>query len=291
MSLLASLRSIDRRWIFLCMAVAVAAPILWVGVTGRTLAEVPTDAARDCFREIDRLPEGSRVLMAFDYDPASAGELQPMATSLLRQCAAKKLRVVCIALWPLGRNLAEETIANVIRADFPQLREGVDFVNLGFQSGNEGVMKSVLGDFKRTFPVDVHGRASSELEILQGIETVRDFPLLIDVSAGYPGCKEWVQYVVSASEGRVRMVAGCTGVTAPGMYPYYPRQLAGILAAITGAAEYESLVNGALGGDAPPKYREAQRRMAPQLFGHVLIVVLIVLGNLIHLAGRRGGSA
>jgi len=291
MSLLARLQSLDRRWIFVLMAIAVAGPILWSGLTGKTPPEQPTDAARRVLKVIDDLPEGSRVLFAFDYDPASAGELQPMATSLMRQCAARKLRIVCIALWPLGGNMAQETIAHVIRADFPSLREGVDFVNLGFQAGNEGVMKVVLTDFTKAFPKDARGQAAADLPILQGVRTVRDFPLLVNVSAGYPGSKEWVQYVVSASEGSVKMIAGCTGVQTPQMYPYYPGQLAGLLGAIKGAAEYENLLNGVMGGDPAPKYLEAQRRMAPQLFGHLLLVGLIVVGNLIQFMGRRGTRA
>jgi hypothetical protein len=291
MSLLERLQTLDRRWIFLLMAVAVAAPILWSGVTGKVPPETPTDAARTVLKVIDDLPEGSPVLFAFDYDPASAGELQPMATSLLRQCAARKLRVVCIALWPLGANLAQETIAAVIREDFPQMREGIDFANLGFQTGNEGVMKVVLTDLRKAFPVDVRGQSTLDLPILKGIHSVKDFPLLVNVSAGYPGSKEWVQYVVSASEGRVRMIAGCTGVQTPQMYPYYPGQLAGLLGAIKGAAEYEALLNETLGGQAPPKYMEAQRRMSPQLFGHLLLVALILVGNAIHLAGRRRARA
>lgn len=291
MSLAARLQSLDRRWIFLLMALAVAVPILWSGLTGRTPPETPTDAARTVLRTIDELPEGSRVLFAFDYDPASAGELQPMATSLMRQCAARKLRIVCIALWPLGGNMAQETIAKVIRADFPNLREGVDFVNLGFQAGSEGVMKVVLTDFTKAFPKDVRGQVASDLPILEGVRTVRDFPLLVNVSAGWPGSKEWVQYVVSASEGKVKMIAGCTGVQTPQMYPYYPGQLTGLLGAIKGAAEYENLLNATMGGDPAPKYLEAQRRMAPQLFGHLLLVGLIVVGNLVQFLGRREARA
>jgi len=290
-SLLERLNRLDRRWIFLLMGVAVGVPILWSGLTGRTPPETPTDAARTVLKVIDDLPEGSRVLFAFDYDPGSAGELQPMAISLMRQCAARRLKIVCIALWPLGGNLARETIDAVIHGDFPQMREGVDFVNLGYQAGNEGVMKVMLSDFKKAFPVDARGQSSADLPILQGVHTVKDFPLLLNVSVGYPGSKEWVQYVVSASEGKVKMVAGCTGVQSPQMYPYYPGQLSGILAAIKGAAEYENLVNSSLGGTPAPKYLEAQRRMAPQLVGHLLLVGLIVLGNVIHFAGRRGVRA
>jgi hypothetical protein len=288
---LVRLERLDRRWVFLMMGLAVLVPILWIGLTGRTFPETPTPAAQAVFDQIERLPEGSQVLFSFDYDPASAGELQPMATSLLRHCAARRLKVVCIALWPLGSNMAERTIGQVIRQDFPDMREGVDFVNLGFQAGSEGLMKVTLTDLRKAFPRDARGQSTQDLPILQGVQSVRDFPLLIVVGAGYPGCKEWVQYVVTACGGSLKMVGGCTGVSAPQLYPYFPAQLSGLLGAIKGAAEYESLVNSALGGQTPPKYLEAQRRMAPQLFGHLLMVGLIVLGNLIYAAGRIRRSA
>ena len=291
MSVLDRLDRLDRRWIFLAMFVAVAAPILYIGVTGRTLPEKITSTSRAVYEAIEATPEGSRVLFAFDFDPASAGELQPMATDLMRHCAARKLRIVCIALWPLGNNLAEETIANVIGADFPHMRDGVDFVNLGFQSGQQQVMTVLTTNFRKGFPVDERGRDTADLPILQGVKTVADFPLLVDVGAGYPGAKEWVQYVVTGLKGSVRMVAGTTGVSTPQLFPYYPDQLAGILAGIKGAAEYEMLVNEGLGGAPAAKYMEAQRRMGPQLSGHLLLVGLIVLGNVIHFRRSRGGRA
>jgi hypothetical protein len=37
----------------------------------------------------------------------------------------------------------------------------------------------------------------------------------------------------------------------------------------------------------PAKFQEAQRRMAPQLFGHVLMVALIVLGNVVFFGLRN----
>jgi hypothetical protein len=73
------------------------------------------------------------------------------------------------------------------------------------------------------------------------------------------------------------------------VYSYYPGQLRGMLAAIKGAAEYEALVSAAIDGDrvTAPKYTEARRRMAPQLFGHLLLIALIVIGNAMYFAQRR----
>jgi len=299
------LERLDRRWVFLAMALAVAGPILVMGITRKTLPETPTDASRAVFQAVQSLPRGSTVLLSFDFDPGSAGELEPMGVSMARQCALRGHKMVFISLWPLGGQMIDQTIKKVLRADFPQLQDGVDYVNLGFQAGNEQVMRVVLTDFKRAFPTTKSGRATADLPILSGIQRVGDFALLAEVSAGYPGSKEWVQYVVSASGGKLPMVSGCTGVQTPQLYPYFPGQIRGLLGAIKGAAEYESLINtwvldpanaaemASAGADSgvsaaiPPKYLEAQRRMGPQLGAHLLMVVLILLGNVVYLAQRR----
>ena len=70
-------KNLDRRWVFLMMFLAVAIPIL----LDAKFPEKPTGLAQAVFDEIDKLPEGAPVLLAFDYDPASEGELGPMATA------------------------------------------------------------------------------------------------------------------------------------------------------------------------------------------------------------------
>ena len=72
-SFLQRLDRIDRRWIFLAMLLAVAAPILWVGVTGKTFPEEPTPAVQGAFDAVEALPADARVLISMDFDPASAG--------------------------------------------------------------------------------------------------------------------------------------------------------------------------------------------------------------------------
>lgn len=293
---LARLDRIDRRWIFLMMAIAVAGPIIWVGVTGRTFPETATPAVQGAFDAIERLPEGSKVLISFDFDPASAGELQPMATGFIHHCQLRKHRIYAMTLWAPGSPLIGATLADVIGSD-PSYRYGENFVDLGYQAGNEGVMKQVGVDFPKAFPNDSKGTPLARIPMMQGITRLSDFDILISVSAGYPGGKEWVQYGVSPTltQGhRLPFVAGSTGVQTPQMIPYYPVQMSGILGAIKGAAEYESLVNAkatAPGETVPAKYQEAQRRMAPQLFGHSLMVGLILVGNVIYFAGRRKGAA
>jgi hypothetical protein len=278
----ASLRTLDRRWIFLLMFWAILLPIYYVGVTGKTFPEVPSALARATFDEIDRLSPGDPVLMAFDYDPPSAGELTPMATAFVRHAAEKRLRMYFLALWPLGAQMIDDAIDRVLKPDFPQLEYGRDYVNLGYKSGQEAVIKVVMTNLRELYTTDVFGTSVQNIPMMEGITSVQQMKLIINVSSGTPGTKEWVQYGVTPYPA-VHIVAGVTGVSAPLYYPYIPRQLQGLLGAIKGAAEYEQLVLDHYGGSNPnPKYMEGLRRMGPQLVAHLLIILLIVIANVLY---------
>jgi hypothetical protein len=121
----------------------------------------------------------------------------------------------------------------------------------------------------------------------RNIKSVQDMDLILNVSAGYPGTKEWVQYAAAPFPDTIRLAGGCTGVQAPLLYPYIPNQLIGLLGAIKGAAEYEAALVAKYPKWSETRYNEALRRMAPQLWGHVLILALIVAGNVIYFATRR----
>lgn len=278
------LANLDRRWIFLLMFLAVSIPIL----LELEFPEKPTKLAQDVFDEIDKLQPGDKVLLAFDYDPASEGELGPMATSFILHCANKKLKMYFLSLFPVGPQMVEDGITKVILTDFPDLVYGEDYVNLGYKPGYEGVIKVIMTDLRELYTTDARGQNIDQIPMCQDVESIQDMKLILNVSAGYPGSKEWVQYGVTAYPDKIAMVAGVTGVQAPYMYPYVPKQLKGLLGAIKGAAEYETLVNEKyVEGEPKPEYREGVRRMGPQLVAHLLMIFLILAGNILYFLQKR----
>lgn len=277
-------KNIDRRWIFLLMFVAVAVPIL----LGWRFPEKDSPLTTDAFNVMNTIQPGDKVLLSFDFDPASAGELSPMATAFTYHAASRGAKLYFMALWPVGPQMVEDAITKVIRMDFPELRYGVDYVNLGYKSGNEGVIKVIITDLKKLYTTDSRGSGINSIPMMADVESVQDMDYLVIVSAGYPGAKEWVQYAKTAYPHAFDVIAGCTGVQAPPLLPYIPNQLPGLVAAIKGAAEYENLL---LENFEPirtnSKYQEGLRRMGPQLVAHVLMVLLIIAGNVIFFIDRR----
>ena len=227
-------REVERRIVFLFVAFSVALPLLFE-ITFEIKA---TPIVKTIFEKVESLPPGSTVLLSFDYDPAVAPEVGPMASAFLRHCLIKGHKVICMSLWVTGQSLMTRTVADITGNEFPEKIDGVDWVNIGYKAGNEGVLNVIVTDIKKMFPTNINGIPYDSLEIFDGIRSCGDLDLILVVGSGQPGAKEWVLFVGDVAG--VPLAAGVSAVSAPQLYPYYPGQLLGLLGGVKGAAEYES---------------------------------------------------
>lgn len=270
------LLKIDRRIIFTLIAVAVALPLFFdVSMYVETTSEV-----RGVYNAVDSLSPGSKVLISFDYDPGSMPELQPMAESFLRHCFSKNLKVIVMGLWPQGplqANWALHVILNEPDIKEKNLQYGVDYVNLGYTAGNEVVIQRMGSDIHAAFPTDARGTPIDEITIMKGVKNFGNIDFVYNLSAGYPGTMEWVQF--AADRFHATLGAGNTAVQAPLMYPFLGRrQLVGLLGGMKGAAEYEVLAN---------RPARGVRYMFSQGIAHAVVVFFVILGNVAYFATRR----
>ena len=141
---------------------SVLLPIYYVGVTGQRSPKCPACSRAGTFDEIERLQPGDPVLLAFDYDPPSEGELGPMATAFVRHAAEKKLKMYFMALWPVGAQMIDDTIDTVSSPTSRSWCTGSDYVNLGYKSGHEGVIKVIVTNLRELYTTDVRGHRRAE---------------------------------------------------------------------------------------------------------------------------------
>jgi hypothetical protein len=268
------LEKLDRRWIFLLVGILVLLPLLFplklpIAVSG---------PAQHYYEAMEKVPAGSIVVLAGDFDPASAPELMPMLNSSVRHLFRKNCRIIALQLWPGGPPLVDGVLHRL--GNEMGKKYGTDYVNLGYKSGNEVVMLAFGASFSRTFPNDYSGTPVATLPLMRETDTFDGVKLLVNISAGTPGTKEWVQQ----AQGRyhVTMISGSTAVQAPELYPYLQSgQILGLLGGMAGAAEYEK-TTGVLG--------PATKGMDAQSSAHVFIMFLILLGNVIYFARRSAPS-
>ena len=269
-------RLVGRRIVFLFVGIAVVLPFFMsISQEIKISPEV-----QQLYDAVESLPAGSKVLISFDYDPPSAPELQPMAESFLHHCFRRDLKVIIIGLWPQGpqqANLALDVVLGKDEIAKKNLKYGVDYVNLGFQAGNEFVIQRMGANFESMFTNDYGGRLYSDLPLVKNVKNFSNIDFSFNLSAGYPGTQEWVQ--VAVDRYGLRMGAGNTAVQAPMMYTYLQAgQLDGLLGGMNGAAEYELLTK--ITG-------KGTKFMLSQSFAHVIVIAFIIIGNVAFFMGGR----
>jgi len=267
--------AIDRRAIFAFIFVALIFPLFF-----EISQEIPvSNDVRMLHEALEAIPDGALVLYSFDYDPPSAPELQPMAIAVIKAGLRKKWRMVYIGLWPQGPIQCDMAFRDAMldeRFKDLKLTYGTDYVNLGFQSGNEAVMQRMGSDIPGTFPRDFRGTPVAQLPIMNGIRNLGNFDFLINISSGYPGTREWVQFGVDRFG--LPMVSGSTAVQTTEVSPYVGRQLKGLMGGMRGAAEYEQISNN------PGR---ALKYMVGQSVAHVVVIFFIIVGNIAYFATRK----
>ncbi len=265
-----------RRTVFLFVGIAVVLPFfMTIKQPIKSSPEV-----KSLYDAVLALKPDSKVLVSFDYDPPSAPELQPMAESFFMLCFERDLKLIIMGLWPQGPQQAEMALQRAfLEPDIAakNLKYGVDYVNLGFQTGNEFVIQRMGSSFKSMFQTDYYGTPYDDIPLIRNVTNFSNIDFVFNLSAGYPGTVEWVQ--VAVDRYGVKLGAGNTAVQAPQMYPYLRAgQLVGLLGGLNGAAEFEKATN-IIG--------KGTKFMVSQSFAHVIVIAFIIIGNAAYFLGEK----
>jgi hypothetical protein len=261
---------IDRRYIFILVAVGVIVPLLFpLG-----LAVTTSPPVERVYNEIESLKPGTPVLVSVDYDPSTQPELSPMTTAILRHCFARDLPVIITVLHPGGPGLALE-ISDRISKEAGAVY-GEDYVFLGYKVGSSAVILSIGQDFRVSFPADYFNTPIDEIPLMKDVKNYNDIGLVVTLSGStFPDM--WVAY--GHERYGQKVAAGVTAVMAADYYPFLQTgQLVGLLGGLKGAAEYEKLIN---------RPDDGLKGMDAQTIVHLLIVAFIVLGNVAYILVQR----
>ncbi len=281
---------IDRRIIYLVVAIGALIPIIRpIG-----LPVEPTDPVIGLFDKLESLSPGDAVIISYDYGPSSEPELNPMSSAILRHCFHREIKVLIMAVFPLGGvNMAIREVER-ITSEFEDLEYGVDYVNLGYKDGGQAAMKALAVSIRDVFPADVDGNDISAMPIINEIRNYDDVEVVISLATGIIG--EWWADLVNA-QFSVPVAVGCTAVSAPKYYAFLRSgQMIAVLGGLKGASEYEELLRRnfvwarKVYSDPAEMKLAATTGMDVQAIVHVIIIVFIIFGNIMYFAtGKEKG--
>lgn len=293
MDIFLKLKNLDRRWVYLCVALSVILPMIFKF----ELPIFPGKSVQGIYDKIESLEPGSRVFLSFDFDPAAEPELGPGCIAIFLHMFRRNIKPVIGSNWPVGSEIAEQCI-NTAREIHKQTydeyekagklvkncvrdpKSGTDYVNLGYKPGGIIHVKNLCTDFMGPYPQDREGTPTDNMPIFKSKTgsrfSMNDIDLIISYTAGTNGIEAFISNEIFHKRP---MAAGCTSVNIPRFTTYLQTgQLVGMIGGLPGAAEYEKLVD--LKG-------EGRAGMAPQSIAHLIIMIFIILGNLAFIAENR----
>ncbi len=261
------------RWLVaVVLLLAIALPLL-LGFSILSAPPAPSGNVSDAKQVIDNLPQDAKVMVAFEYEPDTAAEMEPLAGALLKHLAGRSgIAVIAISTKPLGPSMADRIFQQVHPAS-AAAPSAARWVNVGYlPGGSVGINGLVVGDPQRSpFGVDFLGNKTN---LSQTTLSTLAPSLIIVLSASAEDLRAWVEQAGRPTS--IPLLAATSVSSAPVVAPY--RQSGQLVALISGVNDAVSFR--ALDKQAPDKPLAAIWNA--QAIGSLVAVASIVAGGIIY---------
>jgi hypothetical protein len=241
-----------ERWLVAgLLIVAVLGVLLAPLVTGQGVyltQPVVGSGARDLHRAVNELDASDHVLVAFDYGPPEADELDAVAEPVLTHVLEQGAQVSIVSTRPDGPLIARAMMTRI--ADSEER-----YTLIGYRPGAATAVSQLLS-------------ATDGTPTLLMALTSRPTPLRL-----------WIEQAYARYGDQLPIVAGGSAGLEPVASPYLDAnagQLKGAVHGLKGAAAYEAM-RGTIGG--------ATQRLDALAAGHIAIVLVMIVGALINAVG------
>lgn len=304
------MQKVDRRILYVILVVFVCAG-LFVPVK---IPVEPDPSSKDFYASVMAVPEGSTVLVQTDWTNSTRGESMGHFENLMRLLMSKKIKFVFYsAADPVAPQVARTVITRINlerkTAGLYVYQLGKDYLDLGYFANAEATNTNMGTDLRRAWA----GRKSKtpegreidifQTEVLRDIKKIEDCKMMVVVTASAS-----IDIAIQRLAHKVDITAMVTGVTGPGVLPFYQSgQVKGIAIGLKGVYDTEYLMANGINvrvGDTKPVVSWAKDDIVPvvsegktfargnQYYGtlHVALVLLIlavVLGNVGMFMSRR----
>lgn len=257
---------------YLLLVVVVAIPLIW----RLHMPIVVSPAVQSAYDAVENMPSDKIGLISVIWAAGTIAENRPQTEALMRHMFTSNKKFAVIAFDPQGNKFSYDSgqrIAKELGKEY-----GKDWVHWGYRPSANLV--PLLQSFPRNVPgtigKDYHGTPLSEIPMMKGVEDITDIGLVAEVTPSAT-LELWIAFVYGPY--RTPLVYAPTAVMAPeGFNPLDAGQIEGMLTGMKGAAEYERLLGRA---------DFATRAAGALSTSHMLIIVLIILGNIGYISARQ----
>lgn len=261
---------------YILLALVVFVPLLFRLV----LPVAVTPEVDHFYNTIQKLPTHNKIaVVSIVWASGTIAENGPQTEAVMKHFFKRNIPFAIIAWDQQGSTLALKIAQDTSRSMGKEY--GRDWVHLGYRPAYiSQFVRAMAKNIPATFEKDINGTPMSKIPMMKGIKNAKNISAVIEVTPSGT-LESWIAFL---GEPYHIPIGYCpTAVMVPEGYNYLDAgQIFGMLPGMIGAAEYESL----LGYEG-----DGLRNASALSTSHMLIILLIVLGNLGYLAAKQREAA
>ena len=235
------------RWLIsIIMLVTMAGTIVFGGIIDTdppTTAQVQNTGYGALYEQIEGLYDGQPVLIAFDYQPASAGELHTAAAGVVDHLMKQGTYLSFISTHPTGPALADHFLATT--QEKHEYIHTQEYINLGYLPGESAGLLSFVIAPKKIIPLAFDGSNAWGSPPLLRVDSINDFAMILVITDDPDTAKIWIEQVATILEDTpLNMVISAQAE--PLIQPYFrssPQLVNGYVSGIIDSMNYEQLLH------------------------------------------------
>ena len=238
---------ITSRNIFrLIVAVVLLLPMVWMIISGSQQTSTPQPGnipgVVDFTQQIQMLPSGAPVLMAFDYEAGFSGELNIAITNVLIQLMNKNVYLTLVATTPSGPALAESLIKNASSSLAGTPRSYSNYADLGYVPGGTMGLLGLAKSPRSILPYSLESDNVWAGAPLNAVASIKDFSAVIVLTNDPDTARIWIEQAGPLlQEAATPLLMVTSSQAEPLIRPYYettPAQVQGLIAGLAGGIAY-----------------------------------------------------
>ncbi|MCJ7716075.1 MAG: hypothetical protein MUO54_06100, partial [Anaerolineales bacterium] len=234
------------RWLIaIIMLVTTTGTIIFGGTIQAeppTQAQIKISGYGAMYALFEELHEGEPVLVAFDYQPASAGELHTAAASVVDHLMERGAYLSFVSTVPTGPALAEHFLMTT--QEEHQYLHTQQYINLGYLPGESAGLLSFIIAPQKIIPLAFDGSNAWGAPPLVKVNSINDFELILVITDDPNTAKTWIEQVGTILEDTPLTMVVSAQVE-PLIQPYFrssPQLLSGYVSGVIGGMNYEQLL-------------------------------------------------
>lgn len=275
MDIFNKLQNIDRRVLYLLIAVVIGVPLV---LRPSQHPHMIFDEVRNAYKTINDVPDDKIVLVSIVWGPGTIAENGPQTEVLMRHMFQHNIKFAVVSWDPTGTKITYDMGKQLEKEYHKQY--GKDWVHLGYKLFYpQAVVRGMAINFPSIVKNDIDHTPTKKLPVIAKVRGSQDIGAVVEITPSGT-VESWISYFTGPYD--VPLVYCPTAVMAAEAYPFLDSgQVDGMLNGVIGAVQYETLI-----GRGNLKTDAAATSWALST-AHIFIILLIIVGNLAFLASKR----